>query len=371
MTIALNSAEVEFALYNSSLTYLLPAMQKSDFSFKLPEELIAQVPLPVRSASRLLVCQRHSGETEDRQFSELADFLQPGDLIVFNNTRVIPARIYGKKDTGGRVEILLERMQDEKKFIGMMRCSKTPQPGQKILIGDKRTLIYEGREGDFFQFSSDEDDIAELFEEFGQMPLPPYIHRQADATDNERYQTIFAQNPGAVAAPTASLHFDETILESLKIKGVNTAEITLHVGAGTFQPVRVDDLNQHIMHSESFDLSAEVVEKIQQTKAAGGRVFAAGTTSLRTLEAASADGELKAMSAETRLFITPGYKFNTVDGLITNFHLSESTLLMLVSAFAGMDEIRHIYQHAIDKQYRFFSYGDAMIILPEAQTVEI
>lgn len=346
-------------------------MQKSDFSFQLPEELIAQVPLPVRSASRLLVCQRHSVKTDDRQFGELADYLQPGDLIVFNNTRVIPARIYGTKDTGGRVEILLERMLDEKNFIGMMRCSKTPQPGQKILIGDKHTLTYNGREGDFFLFSSDQGNLIELFEDYGQMPLPPYIRRQADDMDSERYQTIFAQNPGAVAAPTASLHFDESVLKKLRTKGVDTAEITLHVGAGTFQPVRVDDLKQHHMHSETFDLSAETVEKIQQAKAAGGRVFAAGTTSLRALEAASADGELKPMSAETRLFITPGYEFNTVDGLITNFHLSESTLLMLVSAFAGVDEIKHIYQHAIDSKYRFFSYGDAMLILPEAQTVEI
>jgi S-adenosylmethionine:tRNA ribosyltransferase-isomerase len=346
-------------------------MQKSDFSFDLPEELIAQVPLPVRSASRLLVCHRHSPKTENRQFSELADFLQAGDLIIFNNTRVIPARIYGRKDTGGRVEILLERLQDDKSFIGMMRCSKTPQIGQKILIGDNHSITYKGRRDDFFLFSSDQGKIHELFEECGHMPLPPYIHRQADTIDNERYQTIFAQNPGAVAAPTASLHFDEAILQTLRIKGVNTAELTLHVGAGTFQPVRVDDLNQHIMHSETFDLSAETVEKIQQTKATGGRVFAAGTTSLRALEAASADGKLKPMSAETNLFITPGYEFNTVDGLITNFHLSESTLLMLVSAFAGVDEISQIYQHAIDNKYRFFSYGDAMIILPEAQTVEI
>ncbi len=340
-------------------------MQKSDFSFQLPDELIAQAPLPVRSASRLLVCQRHSVKTEDRQFSELADFLKTGDLIVFNNTRVIPARIYGIKDTGGRVEILLERLQDDNSFIGMLRCSKTPQVGQKILIGGNWPLTYKGRRGDFFLFSSDQGKVYELFEEFGQMPLPPYIQRQAGAMDEERYQTIFAQNPGAVAAPTASLHFDESILQTLKHRGVDTAEITLHVGAGTFQPVRVDDLEQHVMHAETFDLSAGTVKKIQQTKAAGGRVFAAGTTSLRALEAASVDGVLKPMSGDTRLFITPGYKFSTVDGLITNFHLSESTLLMLVSAFAGVEEIRHIYRHAIDQRYRFFSYGDAMIILPE------
>ena len=259
---------------------------------------------------------------------------------------------------------MLERLQDEKSFIGMLRSSKTPRPRQNIIIGEKRVIRYEGRSGDFFLFSCDEGKVYDLFEEFGQMPLPPYIQRQADSTDDERYQTIFAQNPGAVAAPTASLHFDESILETLQQKGVNTAEITLHVGAGTFQPVRVDDLKQHVMHSETFELSEQTVQQIKQTKAAGGRVFAAGTTSLRALEAASADGELKPMSGETRLFITPGYTFNTVDGLITNFHLSESTLLMLVSAFAGVDEIRQIYNHAIENKYRFFSYGDAMIILP-------
>jgi len=340
-------------------------MQKSDFSFQLPEELIAQTPLPVRSASRLLVCHRYSSATADHYFGQLADFLKAGDLIVFNNTRVIPARLYGKKDTGGRVEILLEKILDENHFIAMLRCSKTPRTGQKILIGENQVLSYEGREGDFFLLSSDEGKLNELFLQHGRMPLPPYIQREADMLDNERYQTIFAQNPGAVAAPTASLHFDQSILHSLKQKGVNSAEITLHVGAGTYQPVRVDDLDQHVMHAESFELSAQTVSQIRQTKEAGGRVFAAGTTSLRALEAASVDGELKPMSTETRLFITPGYQFNTVDGLITNFHLSESTLLMLVSAFAGIDEIRQIYQHAIDEKYRFFSYGDAMIILPE------
>ena len=341
-------------------------MQKSDFSFQIPEELIAQAPLPVRSASRLLVCQRHSFVTEDRKFSEIADFLNPGDLVVFNNTRVIPARLYGNKDSGGKVEILLEKILDDHRFIAMLRCSKTPRPGQKIHIGNNRLLNYEGREGEFFLFSSDVGKLHELFVEHGHMPLPPYIQRKADSMDDERYQTIFAQNPGAVAAPTASLHFDQSIMDSLIKKGVNTAEITLHVGAGTYQPVRVDDLDHHEMHAESFILSASTVKQIQQTKEAGGRVFAAGTTSLRALEAASAEGELKPMSGDTRLFITPGYQFNTVDGLITNFHLSESTLLMLVSAFAGIQEIRHIYQHAIDNRYRFFSYGDAMIILPEA-----
>ncbi|MFW2439582.1 MAG: tRNA preQ1(34) S-adenosylmethionine ribosyltransferase-isomerase QueA, partial [Arenicellales bacterium] len=220
-------------------------------------------------------------------------------------------------------------------------------------------------------FRYEQGDLHQLFVEHGRMPLPPYIQRLADEQDEERYQTIFARKPGAVAAPTASLHFDEAILQSLQQKGINTAEITLHVGAGTFQPVRVDDLSQHIMHAETFDLSEETVEKIRQTKAAGGRVFAAGTTSLRALEAASVDGILKPMSGDTRLFITPGYKFNTVDGLVTNFHLSESTLLMLVSAFAGVEEIQHIYRHAIDERYRFFSYGDAMIILPEDRSGEI
>ncbi|MEA1891010.1 MAG: tRNA preQ1(34) S-adenosylmethionine ribosyltransferase-isomerase QueA [Pseudomonadota bacterium] len=341
-------------------------MQKADFSFNLPEELIAQTPLPVRSASRLLVCHRNSPEIEDRQFSEIASFLKAGDLLVFNNTRVIPARLFGKKDTGGRVEILLEKILDDTCFIAMLRCSKTPQVGQKIIIAEDQAVCYEGRRGDFFLFRCETGGLQQLFEKHGQMPLPPYILRQADAQDKERYQTIFAQKPGAVAAPTASLHFDKAILESLQKKGVNTAEITLHVGAGTFQPVRVDDLTQHVMHAETFDLSEETVNKILQTKATGGRVFAAGTTSLRALEAASAEGQLKPMSGDTRLFITPGYRFRVVDGLITNFHLSESTLLMLVSAFAGVEEIQHIYRHAITEKYRFFSYGDAMIILPGA-----
>ena len=349
----------------------MPEMQKSDFSFNLPEELIAQIPLPVRSASRLLVCHRNSLATEDRQFNEIASFLMAGDLLVFNNTRVIPARLYGKKDTGGRVEILLERILDESRFTAIMRCSKVPQVGQKILIADGLTVCYEGRKSDFFLFSYEEGGLQQLFAEHGRMPLPPYIQRDADAQDEERYQTIFAQKPGAVAAPTASLHFDEAILRSLQQKGINTAEITLHVGAGTFQPVRADDLNRHVMHAETFDLSVETVEKILQTKAAGGRVFAAGTTSLRALEAASEEGELKPMSGDTRLFITPGYHFKVVDGLITNFHLSESTLLMLVSAFTGVEEIQHIYRHAINERYRFFSYGDAMIILLEDYKREI
>lgn len=339
-------------------------MQKSDFSFNLPEELIAQIPLPVRSASRLLVCHRNSPVTEDRQFSEISSILKAGDLLIFNNTRVIPARLYGKKDTGGQVEILLERILDDTRFVAIMRCSKIPQVGQKILIADGLTVCYEGRKSDFFLFSYEEGDLQQLFAEHGRMPLPPYIQREADAQDEERYQTIFARKPGAVAAPTASLHFDEAILRSLQQKGINTAEITLHVGAGTFQPVRADDLNQHVMHAETFDLPVETVNKILQTKAAGGRVYAAGTTSLRALEAASEEGELKPKSGDTRLFITPGYHFKIVDGLITNFHLSESTLLMLVSAFAGVEEIQHIYRHAINERYRFFSYGDAMIILP-------
>ncbi len=341
-------------------------MRKADFSFNLPEELIAQTPLPVRSASRLLVCHRNSPEIEDRQFSEIASFLKVGDLLVFNNTRVIPARLYGKKDTGGRVEILLEKILDDTCFIAMLRCSKTPQVGQKIIISEDQAVCYEGRRGGLFLFRCKTGGLQQLFEKHGQMPLPPYILRQADEQDKERYQTIFAREPGAVAAPTASLHFDATILKSLQQKGINTAEITLHVGAGTFQPVRVDDLNEHVMHAETFDLSAETVNKIKRTKEAGGRVFAAGTTSLRALEAASAEGQLKPMSGDTRLFITPGYRFRVVDGLITNFHLSESTLLMLVSAFAGVEEIQHIYRHAIDEKYRFFSYGDAMIILPGA-----
>jgi S-adenosylmethionine:tRNA ribosyltransferase-isomerase len=346
-------------------------MEKSDFSFELPDELIAQYPLAERSASRLLVCHRHSHHLEDQVFSNLAANLRPGDLVVFNNTRVIPARLFGSKESGGKVEIMLERILDDHHFIAMLRCSKKPQIGQKIVLDGGESVIYDGREGEFFQFSYRAGNIHDLFNRYGQMPLPPYIQRQPDKSDEDRYQTIFANKPGAVAAPTASLHFDSKVLQSLESRGVKTAEITLHVGAGTFQPVRTENIEQHVMHAEYLEIPQQVVDIVQATKREGGRVFAAGTTSLRALEAASAHGELETMAGETRLFIRPGYHFKTVDGLITNFHLPESTLLMLVSAFAGVDEIRHCYQHAVDEKYRFFSYGDAMLILPGEASNEI
>ena len=340
-------------------------MQKSDFSYDLPTALIAQQPLHVRSASRLLVMHRNSPRLVDEQFRRLPDYLRPGDLIVFNNTRVVPARLFGHKSSGGQVEVFLERVLDDGRFLAMLRASKTPQTGQTIQLRDGSELVYEQREGEFFRLRCTADESpVDLFERLGQVPLPPYISRPPDEVDHRRYQTVFARRPGAVAAPTASLHFDDALLRDLKDKGITSTEITLHVGAGTFQPVRVEDLYQHEMHAEYLEVSQQAVAAIRQARQAGGRIFAAGTTSLRALEAAAAGGELKPMQGDTRLFIRPGYQFRVVDGLITNFHLPESTLLMLVSAFAGYDEIRAAYAHAIEQKYRFFSYGDAMLILP-------
>ena len=343
-------------------------MQRADFYYDLPDELIAQQPLPERSASRLLVMRRHRDERVDSRFSQLPAFLRPGDIIVFNNTRVVPARLYGRKTTGGRVEVLLERAFDDGSFLAMLRVSKTPKAGSEILLEDGTALNLLGREGEFFHLRGPADEHPHaLFERLGQMPLPPYIDRPPDAGDQERYQTVFAQHAGAVAAPTASLHFDQALLDALDARGILRTEITLHVGAGTFQPVRVDDLDEHRMHAEYLEVGQAAVDAILVARQAGGRVLAAGTTSLRALEAASSDGGLKPMRGETRLFIRPGYDFRTVDGLITNFHLPESTLLMLVAAFAGYNEIRSAYAHAIGERYRFFSYGDAMLILPAGQ----
>ena len=340
-------------------------MQKSDFNYDLPASLIAQTPLDARSDSRLLVLHRGSSSVSDQQFRQLPDFLQPGDLIVFNNTRVIPARLFGHKTTGGQVEIFLERVLNDGSFLAMLRTSKKLKPGQEVILSDGSALSFVERVEEFFRLKCVTDEPAiDMFERLGQVPLPPYISRPPEDIDYDRYQTLFARKPGAVAAPTASLHFDEDLLNSLSDKGIRSTEITLHVGAGTFQPVRVDDLDTHEMHSEYLEVSTRAVEAIDGARQEGGRIIAAGTTSLRALEAASSDGCLKAMKGDTRLFIRPGYSFNTVDGLITNFHLPESTLLMLVSAFAGYDEIRNAYAHAIKEKYRFFSYGDAMLILP-------
>jgi len=344
-------------------------MKRADFQFELPPELIAQYPLPERTGSRLLVLDRGIGDQQaagirDKYFRDLSDFLHPGDLLVFNNTRVIPARLFGHKETGGKLEILVERILSNHELLAHVRASKSPKQGSIIVLEDQRRLLMTGRDGDLFRLRMQgEDRVMDMLEDLGHMPLPPYIERADDEFDQQRYQTVYAERAGAVAAPTAGLHFDKALLEKISSMGVNSAEVTLHVGAGTFQPVRADRLEDHVMHSEWLEVSATTVAAIQQTKQQGGRVIAVGTTSVRSLETAAADGELKAYSGESQLFIYPGYQFKVIDAMLTNFHLSESTLLMLVSAFAGRDNIRTAYQHAIDEQYRFFSYGDAMLLL--------
>jgi S-adenosylmethionine:tRNA ribosyltransferase-isomerase len=331
----------------------------SDFDFDLPPELIAQLPLPERSASRLL---HVDGSTLiDRQFTDIVDLLNPGDLLVFNNTRVLKARFHGVKATGGKVEMLVERVLDNRTVHAQIRASKSPLPGSTIRLADAFEVLVGERAGEFFtlQFPSD---VFELIEAHGRLPLPPYIDHAADEFDEQRYQTVYAQTPGAVAAPTAGLHFDQALLDRLKAKGIQCAFVTLHVGAGTFQPVRVENLAEHHMHSEWYTIEQATVDAVRATQTAGHAVVAVGTTSLRALESASQSGVLQAGSADTRLFITPGYRFKTVNRLITNFHLPKSTLLMLVSAFAGYQPIRAAYAHAIQQHYRFFSYGDAMLL---------
>ena len=331
----------------------------SDFDFDLPPERIAQVPLPDRSASRLL--ELDGDRVIDRHFADIVDLLQPGDLLVMNDTRVLKARFFGVKETGGAVEVLVERVLDSRTVLAQVRASKSPKPGNRIRLADAFDVVTGERAGEFFTLHF-EGDVFELIDKHGRLPLPPYIEHDADEFDETRYQTVYSKEPGAVAAPTAGLHFDEPLLERLKAKGVKLAFVTLHVGAGTFQPVRVEQLSEHKMHTEWYHVPPETVDAVRATKAAGRDVIAVGTTSLRSLESASQSGRLEAGSADTSLFITPGYRFKTVDRLITNFHLPKSTLLMLVSAFAGFDEIRKAYAHAIASQYRFFSYGDAMLL---------
>jgi S-adenosylmethionine:tRNA ribosyltransferase-isomerase len=331
----------------------------SDFDFELPPELIAQTPLAERSASRLLQVQ--GAQLTDRRFSDIVDLLQPGDLLVFNDTRVIKARLFGVKETGGKIEALVERILDARTVHAQVRASKSPPPGTRIRLADAFDVTVGERFGEFYTLHFPAD-AFELLEQYGSLPLPPYIDHEADAYDETRYQTVYAKQPGAVAAPTAGLHFDEALLQQLSARGVKQSFVTLHVGAGTFQPVRVEDLSQHKMHSEWYTISPETVEAVRATKAAGRRVIAVGTTSMRALESGSQSGELKAGSDDTQLFITPGYTFKTVDQLVTNFHLPKSTLLMLVSAFAGYEHIRAAYAHAIAQKYRFFSYGDAMLL---------
>ncbi|PUA20570.1 tRNA preQ1(34) S-adenosylmethionine ribosyltransferase-isomerase QueA [Glaciimonas sp. PCH181] len=334
----------------------------SDYDFTLPPELIAQLPLSERSASRLLHVDNTNGAALiDRQFTDVVDLLLPGDLLVFNDTRVLKARFFGVKDTGGNVEVLVERVLDNRTVHAQVRASKSPPTGTNIRLAEAFDVTVGPRVGEFFTLIFPTD-VFELIEAHGRLPLPPYIEHTADAFDETRYQTVYAKELGAVAAPTAGLHFDLALLERLRQKGINFAYVTLHVGAGTFQPVRTENLADHKMHTEWYTIDVATVEAIRATKAAGRSVVAVGTTSLRALESASQSGELQAGGADTALFITPGYRFKTVDRLITNFHLPKSTLLMLVSAFAGYDVIKAAYAHAIVQQYRFFSYGDAMLL---------
>jgi len=343
-------------------------LKLSDFDYELPPALIAQHPAAERAASRLLHLDGRSGELADRQFRDLPNLLKAGDVLVMNDTRVIKARLTGRKETGGQVEVLVERVLDHERALAKVRASKTPRAGSRLMLSHGAIAQVLGCAGEFFELRFlDCTDVFALLERAGSAPLPPYITHAADTDDDARYQTVYARIPGAVAAPTAGLHFDDTMLATLKAKGVTIAWVTLHVGAGTFQPVRVENLDEHTMHAEWYALPQATVDAIAHARAAGGRVVAVGTTSLRALESAAAAGDLQAASAETRLFILPGYRFRVVDRLLTNFHLPRSTLLMLVSAFAGVDDIRRAYAHAVAQRYRFFSYGDAMLIERGAQ----
>ncbi len=338
-------------------------MKTKDFDYELPPELIAQHPAGERSASRLLHLDGASGSLSDRWFRELPDLVQAGDVLVLNDTRVTKARLIGRRASGGRIEALVERVLGRSRVLAQVRASNSPRAGARISFGEGAEAEVLGRHGEFFELRFiDCTDVDALLERVGSLPLPPYIEHSPDASDGARYQTVYARTPGAVAAPTAGLHFDDAMLAALKARGVTLAWLTLHVGAGTFQPVRVDEVAEHRMHSERYVLPQQTVDAVQAARAAGGRVIAVGTTSLRALESAAAAGELQAGAAETALFIVPGYRFRVVDRLITNFHLPRSTLLMLVSAFGGLENIRRAYQHAIEQRYRFFSYGDAMLI---------
>lgn len=339
-------------------------MQLNQFDYSLPEQLIAQAPLTERTQSRLLVMDRKAGYVCDTQFASLLNYLNPGDALVVNDTRVIPARLYGHKSTGGQVEILIERVLNRQRALACIKASNTPKAGTQIYLADEIVVTVVGRENDLFILNCSPDNtFEELLEQQGHMPLPPYIQRPDDPTDEIRYQTVYARHSGAAAAPTAGLHFDETLLHACEVVGIELLRVTLHVGVGTFQPVRVQDIRQHVMHREWCHVSAETVTKLNAIKQCGGRIIAVGTTSVRCLETSAQTGRLQAYQGETQLFIYPGYRFQVIDGLITNFHLPQSSLLMLVSAFAGYENTMQAYQHAIQHGYRFFSYGDAMLIL--------
>ncbi|MDO9054786.1 MAG: tRNA preQ1(34) S-adenosylmethionine ribosyltransferase-isomerase QueA [Gallionella sp.] len=336
-------------------------MRTDEFDFALPDALIAQHPPEKRGASRLLCVQ--GGVLEDSQFAAFIQKVNPGDVLVLNDTRVIKARLFGEKQSGGKIEVLVERVLNEHEVLAQVRASKSPKAGSYLKLSGEMEVEVLGRAGEFFHLRFlAETPVLELLERYGRLPLPPYIAHAAEEEDEERYQTVFARESGAVAAPTAGLHFDDEMLQALSHKGVRIAYVTLHVGAGTFQPVRVEHVHEHAMHSECYEIPQATVDAIAQARLAGGRVVAVGTTSLRALESAAQSGELLAGTGETRIFITPGYRFRVVDVLLTNFHLPKSTLLMLVSAFGGMAEMRAAYLHAVEQQYRFFSYGDAMLI---------
>jgi S-adenosylmethionine:tRNA ribosyltransferase-isomerase len=337
-------------------------MRRSDFRYDLPPGLIAQRPLPERGASRLLALDGPEGRPQDLRFTDLPSLLRPNDLLVFNNTRVMRARLHGWKDSGGRVEVLIERLHAPNEALAQVRASKSPKTGRLIhLTGGGRVRVL-GRDEDLFRIESLDAPFRSLMEDQGHLPLPPYIDRPDDAKDAERYQTVYGTREGAVAAPTAGLHFDRDMLERLDGLGIARGSVTLHVGAGTFQPVRVEDLDQHRMHAEWLEVDAALCAQVETARARGGRIVAVGTTSVRSLESAAADGVLRPFQGDSRLFIRPGYRFRVVDALITNFHLPESTLLMLVCAFAGYQPIMDAYRHAVAEGYRFFSYGDAMFL---------
>lgn len=349
---------------------------RSDYFFDLPDELIAQQPLAERSASRMLVVDKATGGCRDQKITDLLAYLQPDDLLVFNNTQVLKARLFGQKSTGGKIEVLVERLLDDRRAVAHIRASKAPKDGAVLQLEGAFNVTMTNRAGpdeQLFELALAEhqnehehesSDWLSLLEQHGHMPLPPYIEREDTAADATRYQTVFGHKPGAVAAPTAGLHFDDELLSAIAAKGIQTAEVTLHVGAGTFQPVRVDDIREHPMHSEIVEVNAEVCQAVADTKQRGGRVVAIGTTVVRSLESAAAQhaGELRPYTGETQLFLYPGKPFHVIDAMLTNFHLPESTLLMLVSAFAGRENILAAYQHAVAERYRFFSYGDAMFL---------
>ncbi|MCQ9329711.1 tRNA preQ1(34) S-adenosylmethionine ribosyltransferase-isomerase QueA [Pelistega suis] len=345
-----------------------PNLSLADFDYTLPPELIAQKPAVQRTQSRLLRVSRNN-TLHDHTFTDLVQFLKPNDLLVFNNTKVIKARLFGQKDSGGKIEGLVERILAPQKALMHIKASKAPKPGTLLLFADTARAEVVGRQDDLFEVNFD-DEVLSVLDKVGHLPLPPYIEHSADLEDSERYQTVYASPMGAVAAPTAGLHFDQVMLDRLTQLGIKTSFVTLHVGAGTFQPVRVEKISDHIMHAEWYQVSQETVDAIAQCRQQGGRVFAVGTTSVRALESAANQGGVHnripvAHSGDTRLFMTPGYEIKVVDGLLTNFHLPQSTLLMLVSAFIGIDTMKKAYEHAIAQRYRFFSYGDAMLIEPK------